>query len=117
LEEILQGYAATPPNLCFVYHKINEDGDPIHDENGLEHFHNTFGTNREENYQKQISTTFGAWKMSFEMSTYILNEHRHRHTHNVSERRRPRFPSVGHCDMWLVDTLQNLVESNHGIIW
>jgi len=116
LEEILEGYTSTPPDISFTYHEIDADGNPAFDENGLELFHNTFGTNREENYHKQISVTFGSWKMSCEMSTCVLNEHRHRYTHNVSERHRPRFPTIGHYDTWIFDALQNSVEMNHGIL-
>ena len=43
-------------------------------------------------------------------------EFRHRLNHGVSERRRLGFPRLGHVDTWLVDSLQLLVEENHGVL-
>jgi len=40
LEEILEGYTSTPPDISFTYHEIDADGNPAFDENGLELFHN-----------------------------------------------------------------------------
>ena len=47
------------------------------------------------------------------MSDCLLSERRHRHNHRCSERRRYKFPKIGHFDTWLIDQLQILVLKNH----
>jgi hypothetical protein len=48
LEEILQGYAATPPPIYFISNVLDEYGKPETDKDGLEIFKHTFGKHRED---------------------------------------------------------------------
>jgi hypothetical protein len=98
LAGILEGYSATPPAISCVHNVLHGQGSPKTDKNGRELFYHTFGTNREEAIHKRYTKIFPSWNIGVEMATYVLNEHRHRYTHNVSERRRPGFPSIGHYD-------------------
>ena len=50
------------------------------------------------------------------MSDKLMAEWRHRYNQRVSERRRVGFPRLGHSDTWLIDSLQLLVERNHGVL-
>ena len=50
------------------------------------------------------------------MTDAVLREWRHRYNLGVSERRRLGFPKLGHVDTWLEDSLQLLVEENHGVL-
>ena len=52
LGEFLVGYTSIPPDISFCYHEIDDEGNPELNEHGLDLFHNTFGTNFEENYHK-----------------------------------------------------------------
>jgi len=55
--------------------------------------------------------------MGVEMSDCLMMaERKHRHNHRCSKRRRNGFPKVGHYDIWLIDSLQNLVYKNHSVI-
>jgi hypothetical protein len=45
-----------------------------------------------------------------------MAEWRHRYNQHVSEHRRFGFPKIGHSDTWLIDSLQLLVERNHGVL-
>ena len=64
---------------------------------------------------QEIVTTFGTWCTGVEMPDVLLAEFRHRYNHRVSERRRTGFPKLGHYDTWLIDSLQLIVERNHGV--
>ena len=50
------------------------------------------------------------------MADMLIAEFRHRYNHRASERRRLGFPRLGHYDTWLVDSIQLLVERNHGVL-
>ena len=50
------------------------------------------------------------------MSDCLLDTHWHRFNHKFFERKRQNFPIIGHYNTWLIDALQVLVESNHGVI-
>jgi hypothetical protein len=112
LAEILEGNASSPPGVSFVYHQLDANGNPKKDKNGLQLYNHTFGTHSEECYHTHIRIVYHGWVMGIEMATYLLNEHRHRYTQNVSQRRHPQFPFIGHYDTWKVDRLQALVERN-----
>ena len=60
--------------------------------------------------------TFGEWCTGVEMADMLIAEFRHRYNHRASERRRLGFPRLGHYDTWLVDSIQLLVERNHGVL-
>jgi hypothetical protein len=116
LTAIWEGYTAMPPDISFVYNQLDKDGNLKIDNDGLELFNHTFGTNSEECYHKHLKGVVQLYNIGCEMVTYIINEHRHRYTHNVSEQRRHCFPTIGNYDTWLLDALQDLVEDNRGII-
>jgi hypothetical protein len=65
---------------------------------------------------KQITSTFGEWCTGVEMADMLRSEFQHRYNQRVSERRRLGFPRLGHYDTWLVDSVQLLVERNHGVL-
>jgi len=50
------------------------------------------------------------------MSVALLGERRHRHNQRVAELRRLGFPKIGHCDIWLIEELQDLHLLNRGVI-
>ena len=50
------------------------------------------------------------------MSDCLMAERRHRYNQHVSQRRHIGFPRIGHADTWRIDTLQLLVEENHGVL-
>ena len=116
LKEILQGYYSDPPGVSFYTLRLNRKGDVMKNRYGFELIECNRGTNRTENFHKQILTTFGTWHTGIEMSDCLTAERRHRFNHRVSERRRLGFPQLGHFDTWLVDSLQILVMRNHGAL-
>jgi hypothetical protein len=85
LTEILEVYAAMPPDTSFVYNQFDKDGNPKSDTDGLEFFNHTFRTNSEECYHKHLKGVVQLYNIGCEMVTYIINKHRHQYTHNVSE--------------------------------
>ena len=75
----------------------------------------TRGSSNVENVHRQLITVFGSWHTGLEMSDALLAERRHRYTSGISEARRADYPVLGHVDTWLVDHLQRLVMTNHGV--
>jgi len=116
LNSILAGNCADPPNVDFYSQKLDSKGVPMIDELELQLLDCSRGTNDTECVHKQIVATFGSWVCGVKMADCLLGEFRHRYNTHISERRRLNFPKLGHCDGWLVDKLQHLVELNSGII-
>ena len=116
LQEILAGNASDPPGCLFYQQQLNAKGEPAFDELGFPLLDCNRGTNDTECVHKQILTTFGTWCTGMEMSDALMAERRHRYNQHVSERRRLGFPKLGHSDTWLIDSLQLLVEHNHGVL-
>ena len=54
--------------------------------------------------------------MGIELADAIGQEHHHRCTHRMAERRRVEFPHFGHYDTWFIDAIQILVEINHNVL-
>ena len=50
------------------------------------------------------------------MANVLMAEWCHRCNQHVSERQRLGFPRIGHYDTWLIDSLQIIVERNHGVL-
>jgi hypothetical protein len=113
LLEIAKGYYSDPPFFNFYRYKIDRCGNIKRDEHGIPLILCSRGTNMVENLHKSYSTTF-RFACGFELGNCMLAERRHRHNINQAERRLALYPRVGHFDPWLVDELQNLVESIHG---
>ena len=116
LKEILAGHASDPPGFSFYTQRLDAKGDALVDAHGIPLIDCNRGTNDVECIHKQIVTTFGTWCTGVEMSDALMAERRHRYNHNVSARRRLGFPKIGHYDTWLIDSLQLLVERNHGVL-
>ena len=74
------------------------------------------GTNRVEGVHKNLISTFAGWNTGVEMSVALLGERRHRHNQRVAEMRRLGYPKIGHYDIWLIEELQELHLSNHGVV-
>ena len=115
LEEIVLGLASDPPGVQFYTVQLDQKGQPKLDAYGSVFVNCNRGTNDTECVHKQIVTTFGTWNTGVELGDLLMAERRHRYNHKVSERRRLGFPILGHFDTWLIDSLQVLVEHNHGI--
>ena len=116
LKEILAGHGSDPPGVEFYQQRLNAKNEPAVNAHGLPLLDCTRGTNRPENVHKQIVTTFGTWHTGVEMADRLLEEWRHRYNQHCSEKRRLGFPKLGHYDTWLTDSLQSLVERNHGVL-
>jgi hypothetical protein len=116
LKEVLDGNASDPPGFSFYTFQLNAKGEFAIDALGIELITCNRGTNDTECVHKQIVTTFGTWCTGVEMSDRLMAEHRHRYNQRVSERRRLGFPKLGHFDTWRIDSLQLLVEHNHGVL-
>ena len=108
--------ASDPPGFSFYTQRLDAKGDALVDAHGIPLIDCNRGTNDVECIHKQIVTTFGTWCTGVEMSDALMAERRHRYNHNVSARRRLGFPKIGHYDTWLIDSLQLLVERNHGVL-
>ena len=115
LKEILAGLYSDPPGVQWYTKRMKRDGSVMRNKYGMEMIECARGTNRVESYHKDLVTTFGSWPTGAEFSVKLLSEHRHRHNHKCSEKRRYLFPKFGHFDTWLVDELQGLVLKNHGV--
>jgi len=116
LSDILAGLVSDPPGFTFYTRKLDVQGRPAADTDGIPLIECLRGTNRTESFHKQFIETFGGWSTGVEMADYLLAERRHRHNKHASERRRLGFPKIGHSDTWLIDELQLLVERNHGVL-
>lgn len=116
LKEILAGHAADLPNVEYYHQRLNKKGEPAVDADGLPLIDCKRGSNDVELVHKNLTSTWGEWVAGVEMSDCLLAEFRHRYNHHQSERRRLGFPKVGHYDTWLLDSLQLLVEANHGVL-
>ena len=116
LQEILMGLASDPPGVQFYTVKLDEKGQPMLDCYGIAFINCNRGTNDTECVHKQIVTTFGTWNVGVELGDMLMAERRHRYNQNSSERHRLGFPKIGHYDSWLIDSLQILVEKNHGVV-
>ena len=114
LRAILAGHAADPPGSSFYEQQLNAKGEPAFDSHGVPLLDCNRGTNDTECVHKQIISVFGTWCTGVEMSDRLMAEHRHCYNQGVSERQRRGFPKLGHYDTWLIESLQILVEKNHG---
>ena len=114
LKEILEGNAADLPGVEYYTQRLDSKGQPKVDRHGRALLDCERGTNRTEAAHKQIVTTFGTWSAGVHMSDCLMREWRHRFNQHVSERRRLGFPKLGFVDTWMIDSLQLLVEANHG---
>ena len=65
--------------------------------------------------QKTLVATSGTWSMGIECADCLLMERNPRHNCKMSLNRRDNFPSIGHCNTWMVDQLQILMKHNHNI--
>ncbi|KAL7525102.1 hypothetical protein ACHAXR_003597, partial [Thalassiosira sp. AJA248-18] len=115
LKEILCGYYSDPPGFNMYTKRLRADGSVMKNKYDMEMIECSRGTNRTEAYHKNLMTAFGSWHTGVEMSDYLLAERRHRHNHNISEKRRLGFLKVGHYDTWKIDQQQNLYLENHGL--
>ena len=116
LKEILDGNISDPPGVSFYSQRLNNKGEPAIDSHGIPLLDCSRGSNDVECAHKQFITTFGTWCTGVEMSDKLMAEWRHRYNQHVSEHRRFGFPKIGHSDTWLIDSLQLLVERNHGVL-
>ena len=116
LKEILDGHFSDPPGYSFYTTKLNNKGEPMLNKYGFVLLLCNRGTNDVENFHKLLVAIFGTWHIGIEMSDCLLRERRHRHNQMCSENRRLGFPRIGHCDTWLIDKLQLLVQANRGVI-
>ena len=116
LKEILVGHASDPPGFNFYNQKLNAKGEPAFDRHNIALIDCARGSNFPENVHKQITTTFGEWCTGVEMADALMAEFRHRFNQHVAERRRAGFPKLGMYDTWVIDSLQILVERNHGVL-
>eukprot|EP00750_Incisomonas_marina_P022444 INCI4971.3.p1 GENE.INCI4971.3~~INCI4971.3.p1 ORF type:complete len:1284 (+),score=176.17 INCI4971.3:985-4836(+) len=116
LKEILEGHVSDHPFVAYYRQRLNRDGSPMLGPLGLPLLDCIRGTNLTENVHKQIMTSFGSWNVGTRVADALLAEFRHRYNHDMSQRTRPMFPTLGHYDTWEVDKIQQLVEENHGIL-
>ena len=116
LHEILEGLISDPPGISFYSFKYGSDGTILKNKYGMELLTCNRGTNDVENIHKHLVTVFGTWNTGIEMSSCLLRERRHRHNHTCSQNHRLGFPTIGHYDTWMVDSLQNLVQRNHSVL-
>ena len=116
LSDILAGFASDPPGFTLYTRKLDLQGRPAVDSDGIALIESLRGTPRTESFHKQFIESFGGWSTGVAMADYLLGERRHRHNQHSSERRRLGFPKIGHSDTWLIDELQLLVERNHGVL-
>ena len=116
LKEILAGHASDPPGFIFYHQKLDAKGEPAFDSHGIALLDCARGSNFPENVHKQITTTFGEWCTGVEMADALMAEFRHRYNQHVAERRRSGFPKLGMYDTWEIDSLQIIVERNHGVL-
>jgi hypothetical protein len=115
LAATLRGEASDPPGFVPHHPKLDRNGHQLTNRLGFPLLECHRGTNHTECVHKQMTSLFRGWSAGLEISESLLAEFRHRHNQHVSERRRHRFPKLGHYDTWLVDKLQLLFEKNHGI--
>jgi hypothetical protein len=116
LLEILAGFYADPPGMEFYFQAVNAKGEPAFDEHGIPLLVCNRGTSDVECFHRSIMETFSKWCTCVHMADCLLTEHRHRYNHHISELRRTGFPRFGHCDTWLIDLLQLVVEFNHNVL-
>jgi hypothetical protein len=114
LKEVVQGLISDPPGIAFYNPKYNAKGEIMVNRHGTPLLQCSRSTSTLESMHKQLCDSFSTWTTGCKMAHCLLGEFRHRYTHNMSERRRPGFPRIGHYDTWLIDELQNLVLENHG---
>lgn len=74
------------------------------------------GSNRVKITHKKLIAAARGYKTGIEMSIALLGERRHRQNQRVAEIRRLGYPKIGHYDIWLIEELQLLYHSNHGIL-
>ena len=115
LREILAGHCSDPPGFSFYEQSVDARGQPAFDLHGVPLLDCSRGTNDTECVHKQIITVFGTWCTGVETSDRLLAERRRRYNQSCSEHRRRGFPKIGHYDTWLIDSLQIIVERNHGV--
>ena len=115
LKDIIEGYASNPPGYSFYTQRLDNKGELAFDSLGIALINCNHGTNDTECVHKQIVTTFGTWHVGVEMSDWPMAEHRHHYNQGVSERRQAGFPKTGMYDTWLINSIQLLVEKNHGV--
>ena len=116
LNEILLGLYSDPPSEKFYTIRLRENGTEMTNKYGMVMYDCSRGTNRVEGVHKDLIAIVRGWNTGVEMSVALLGERRHRHNQRVAEIRRLGYPKIGHYDIWLVEELQMLYLSNHGIL-
>ena len=116
LAEILMGLYSDPPNETLYTVRLKENGLVMKNKYSMVMYDCSRGTNRVEGVHRYLIATFLGSNTSVEMSVALLGERRHRHNQTVAESRRLAYPKVGHYDTWLIEELQVLYLSNHGIL-
>ena len=116
IKKIIAGNASDPCGMTFYSQQLTAKGEPAYNSNEHALLDCSRGSNDTECAHKQFITNFGTWNTVVEMSDVLMAEWRHRYNQHVLERRRLEFPRIGHYDTWLIDSLQIIVERNHGVL-
>jgi hypothetical protein len=114
LKEILPRLYSDPLGVKMYTRQFKMDGLMQNNKYGMTTIECMRCTNQPESYHKNCVTTFGTWVTGIEMLDCLLAKRRHWHNHKTSERRRADFPMVA-LNTWLIDSLQLILWSNHGI--
>ena len=114
LKEIQRGLLSDPSGISFYSYKYASDGTIVKKKYGFETLSCNRGTNNIENVHKHLVTVYGTWHTCVEISSCPLRDQRHRHNHMSSQLCRLSFPTIEHVDIWLINSLQNIVQRNHG---
>ena len=83
---------------------------------GMVMYDSSRGTNRVESVHKDPITMFRGMNTDVKMPVALLGEMRHRYNQRVANRCRLCYPKISHYDPWLIEELQLLYESTHGIL-
>ena len=116
LSEILRGYYSDPPGVSFYRYRVDRSGKIIRDRKGFAILTCSRGTNDVENEHKNLLGPMGSWIVGVEMMDCIMADLRVRRNIISSRKYRPGFPKFYHCDPWLIDAIQNVVEARRGIL-
>ena len=74
------------------------------------------GTNQFGSVHKDPVTSVGGWNTGVKMPVPLLGKKRHRHNQRIAKMPRLGYPKISRYDMWLIQELQLLCMSNHGIL-
>ncbi|KAJ3073463.1 hypothetical protein HDU98_001449, partial [Podochytrium sp. JEL0797] len=99
LKHAEKGCLSDPPGMS-MYYPVRKDRE------GLTVYRCIRGTNRLESYHQKLEMLFDSWCASPELAACGLTIIRHWTNIAASERNRPGFPSVGHCDHYYIDRIQ-----------